>query len=109
MHFERQNSFQNAENYFVFQKKRQIKEYVCLPCLNFSDPFPKTDLFFIFSLSSPRKCMSHQMRFLCICKYKATSDWIMDINLPWDGYTVRLSLTSLVTHQILFDGMPGLA
>ena len=38
MHFERQNAFQNAQNYiFFFQKKKIKQKYVCLPYLKFSD------------------------------------------------------------------------
>ena len=50
MHFERQNAFQNAENYIFCQKKNDQKRYVCLPYLKFSDPLPETHLFLYLAL-----------------------------------------------------------
>ena len=46
MHFERGNAFQNAQNYIFFRQKKNIKRYVCLPYLKFSDSLPETLLFF---------------------------------------------------------------
>ena len=47
MHFERQMSFKMYKIKF-FSRKKKIKKYVCLPDLKFSDPLPKTHLFFIW-------------------------------------------------------------
>ena len=49
IHFERHFAFQMYKIIFFSRNKKIIKKkYVCLPYLKFSDPLPKTLIFFIW-------------------------------------------------------------